>query len=248
MLQIAGDLWDQHHIGTGGNAGLQGNPTGLLTQDLHHRDFPGRPGRLISLVQHFDGGAESGVEPEGNRRGGDIVLDGPGNTHRMQPFEMQLVEDLQPLVAHGGDQGLKLCFLEPLQQLIRKVSLGLICGGCMKGINSGCLAKDSSGGRVEVLDPFDAQGDQSSIRVPIRVQQPFKTVPNTDQLPSQSTPGQCCTHQHGVHPRDETCPDIDGNAPVITGMTHYFFHSMSPFSFKIFNNINPPYCGQRLRR
>jgi len=30
MLQIAGNLREQHRIGTGGNAGLQRNPTRLL--------------------------------------------------------------------------------------------------------------------------------------------------------------------------------------------------------------------------
>jgi len=65
-------------------------------QDLHHGNFSRRPGRLVGLGQHFNGDAQSGVEAEGNRRAGNIVLDGPGNAHRMEPFEMELVQDLQP--------------------------------------------------------------------------------------------------------------------------------------------------------
>ena len=55
----------------------------------------------------------------------------------------------------------------------------------MKGIHPGRLAEDAAGGGVEVFDQFEAEGDQSSIRITIRVQQPFKPVPNADQLPAQ---------------------------------------------------------------
>ena len=42
---------------------------------------------------------------------------------------MQLVEDLQPLVTHRGNEGLDLLRLEPLQQLIGQVGLCFIGAG-----------------------------------------------------------------------------------------------------------------------
>ena len=96
ILQITGDLGDQHRIGTHCNASLQRQPSGLLSQDLHHCNFAGRLGRLTSPVQHFDGEAQRAVEPEGDHGGGNVVLDRPGDAHRIEPFAMELIENAQP--------------------------------------------------------------------------------------------------------------------------------------------------------
>ena len=170
------------------------------------------------------------LKPKETAVRGNVVLDGPGNADRVEPFEMELIKDLQALAAHRGNEGLDAFGLEPFQDFIRQVGLCLIGGGCMKGVHPGCLAEDSSGGGVEVLDQFEAQGDQSAIRITIRVQQPFKTVPNADQLPSQFTARQSRTHQHGIHPRDETRPDIDSNSSVIARMAHYLHHRVFPLT------------------
>ena len=73
-------------------------------RDLHDGDLPGRPGGLVGLVQHLDGGAEGAVEPEGHRRRGDVVLDGPGDAHRVEALAVELLEDPEAGDTHGGDE------------------------------------------------------------------------------------------------------------------------------------------------
>ena len=148
----------------------------------------------------------------------------------MEPFEVEPVEDLQPLVAHGGNEGLDPLRLKPLQQLIGQVTVSSIRAG-VKRIHPGRLAEDTSGGGIEVLDPLGAEGDQSSIRIAIRVQQPFEPVPDADHLPSQSAPRQGRAHQHGIHARDEARPDVDGDAPVSACMTQDLDHGFTPGLF-----------------
>ena len=63
-MQVAGNLGNQHRIGTHGDASLQRQPAGLRAQDFDHGNFAGRLRCLPGLVEHLDGEAEGAVETE----------------------------------------------------------------------------------------------------------------------------------------------------------------------------------------
>ena len=49
---------------------------------------------------------------------GNVILDGPGDAHGIEPFAMELVENGQPLATDDGNQGVNLFRLQLGQQLI----------------------------------------------------------------------------------------------------------------------------------
>ena len=156
LLQVAGNLGNQHGIGARGDAGLQRQPAGLRSQDFDHGNFPGRLRRLTRLVEHFDGEAEGAVEPKGNQGGGNVILDGPGDAHGVEPFAMELVENGQPLATDDGNQGVNLFRLQPGQQLIGLVHfLHHLVGidlADMERIHAARLAQHAAGGRIQILN------------------------------------------------------------------------------------------------
>ncbi len=188
-MQIGGNLGNQHGIGTHGDACLQRQPAGLLSQDLHHGHLPCRLGRLAGLVEHLDGEAEGGVEAEGHLGGGNVVLDGPGNADRVEPFAVELVHDAQPPAAHDGNQRVDPFRLQPPEQLIRHVHFldhfVFVDLADMKRIDAGRLAQDATGSRVQVLDQLRAERNQPALGVTFRMQQSVKSIADADHLPSQ---------------------------------------------------------------
>ena len=158
-----------------------------VSQDLHHRDLAGRLGRLTGPVEHLDGEAERAVEAEGDRRGGDVVLDRPGHADRVEPLAVELVEDAQSAAPDDGDQRIDLsAFSRP--GVVGHVDfldhLVFVDPADVKRIDPGRLAQETAAGRIEVLDQLGAERHQPAVGIALRVQQPVEPVPDADHLPS----------------------------------------------------------------
>ena len=163
-------------------------------ENLDNGDFPGRLGRLTSLVEHLDGEAERAVEAEGHRGRGYVVLDRPRHAHCLEPLAMELVENAEPATTNRGDHSVDLLRFEPVQQLIGQINflheVVLIHPPDVKWVYPGGLTQDSPASRIQVLDQLGTEGDQATLRVTIRMKKSFEPILDADQLPSQIARGE----------------------------------------------------------
>ncbi len=129
---------------------------------------------------------------------------------------MELIQNTQSPAADDRYQCINLLFLEPFQQMIGQVHfldhVVVIHLADMKGIDPRRLAQNSPAGRLQGLDPLAVEKHQSAIGVVIGVQQPFESIVDADELPSQFTRRQGRSGHHGIHPRDEAAAHVDGDA------------------------------------
>jgi hypothetical protein len=98
----------------------------------------------------------------------------------------------------------------------------------MEWVHPWRLAKDTSGGGIEVLDEFGAKVNHSPIGIAFRMQQSFKPVADADHLSSQSTARNGRTHDHSIRSRDKSRTHIDSDASVRTCMTEIVDHDVPP--------------------
>ena len=82
---------------------------------------------------------------------------------------MELVKDRHSPDADDRNQGVDIFCLNLFQQFVRNVGF-FVPGGHVKRVYDRRLAKDSSGGRIEVFNQFGAESNQTSIGITIRVQ------------------------------------------------------------------------------
>src|SRR5699024_92087 len=111
-------LGQQDDVGAARNAGVQGQPAGLVAHDLDAHDPAVAAGGGVDAVDDVGGNVHRGVEAEGDVGAVDVVVDGLGQADDVQPLLGQEVGGLVGAVAAQTEQAVQL-----------EVVVGLFHGG-----------------------------------------------------------------------------------------------------------------------
>ncbi|EKD33862.1 MAG: hypothetical protein ACD_75C02569G0001, partial [uncultured bacterium] len=156
FFHVEGNFRDENHIGPAGNAGIQGNPSGVAAHDFDHHDPVMGFRRGMKLIQGFGGGGYRGIEAEGTIRLLQVVVDGFRHTDHRHSLEGEFMGDIETPVAPDGDVAIKAHSVEIPQDLVRYVDYlnfsGQILYRSGKRIALTGRAKDRPSGRIDALD------------------------------------------------------------------------------------------------
>ncbi len=111
LVDGIGDLGNQNDVGAAGDAGIQGQPAGLVPHDLHAHDAAVTGGGGVDAVDGLGGDVVGGMEAEGEIRSVDIVIDGLRKADDVQPLLAQQIRGFVGAVAAQGDQAVQLQIL-----------------------------------------------------------------------------------------------------------------------------------------
>src|ERR1044072_8164390 len=89
-VDVERDLGDEDDVGGGGDAGVERDPTRVAPHQLDGEDTLVRRGGRVQAVDGLGGDADRGVETEGERRAGQVVVD-----------RLRHTDDRHPLVPRG---------------------------------------------------------------------------------------------------------------------------------------------------
>src|SRR5690606_23393410 len=84
LLHAGGDFWDEHRVGTGSHARMQGNPANVAAHYLGHHAAVVRVASGAQTVNGFYGDLVSGIETERVIGGVQVIIDGLGNANNWQ--------------------------------------------------------------------------------------------------------------------------------------------------------------------
>ena len=151
---------DEDDVGAAGNAGFEGDPTGVAAHDLDDHDAVMGFGSGVNFVDRVGGGVERGVKSEGDLGGGEIVVDGFRNADDLHAFEEEFVGDFHGAIATDGDDGVNAEFGGIGEDLVGDVAGDLhavLDGFVLKGIAAVGGAEDGAAAREDSADVFESE-------------------------------------------------------------------------------------------
>ena len=110
-LKIKGSLRQQHGQRAGGNAHIEGNITGMMAHNLHHRAAVMALGGVAQLVNGFHGGVHRGIVTDGILTARNIIVDGTGNADAGHPLVGKCAGAHKGTVAANNHQRVNSQFL-----------------------------------------------------------------------------------------------------------------------------------------
>ena len=110
-VDVVGHFGQQDDVCAAGDAGIEGQPAGLVAHDLdaHHAAVAACGG--VDAVDDVGGDVHSGVEAEGDVGAVDVVVDGLGQADDVQALLREKVGGLVGAVAAQAEQTVELCVL-----------------------------------------------------------------------------------------------------------------------------------------
>ena len=171
LLRGVGDLGNDDHVGAGGDAGVQGQPSGLVAHDLHD-EHPGvGEGGGVDGVDDRHGDVHGGLEAEGHLRAPQVVVDGLGQGDHVDAVLAEEVGGLVGAVAPQDHQTVEPGLLHRGQHLLQLGLLAVVpgLGHLLEGLAGG--AKDGAAqgedvGKVPGLHLVVVPLDKTPVAVP----------------------------------------------------------------------------------
>ena len=108
MVDVVGLLGQQDDVGTACDAGVQGQPAGLVAHDLDAHDPAVAAGGGVDAVDDVGGDVHGGMEAEGDIGAVDVVINGLGQADDVQPLLREEVGGLVGAVAAQAEQAVQL--------------------------------------------------------------------------------------------------------------------------------------------
>ena len=104
MLEVPVDLGQEDDVAPAGNAGMEGDPSGMSPHHLedHHPLMAGSGG--VEPIEGVGGGRHGRIEAEGERRGAEIVVDRLRNADDGHACLVALLRDRQRAVTADAHQ------------------------------------------------------------------------------------------------------------------------------------------------
>ena len=109
----------------------------------------------------------------------------------------------------------------------------IIMRGVMKRIDPGCLAKGASLGEIMNCNHLRAECNKSAVRITIGVQQAFKPIADSDNLPSQLAGCLGSSCNDGIDSGKISGTHIDRDAAENASMSDMFNHNISLLAVSI---------------
>ncbi len=100
-----GNLGNQDHVRAARDSGVQRDPSGVPAHDFDDHHAAVRFRRGVQAVDRVGGDVQSGVEAEGDFRGGEVVVDGLGHAHNRNSQAREIARNGERAVAADGDHG-----------------------------------------------------------------------------------------------------------------------------------------------
>ena len=110
-VDVVGLLGQQDDIRAACNAGVEGQPAGLVAHDLDAHHAAVAAGGGVNAVDDLGGNVHSGVEAKSYIGAVDIVVDGLGQADDVQAFLREQVGGFMGAVAAQAEQAVQLCVL-----------------------------------------------------------------------------------------------------------------------------------------
>ena len=107
-VDVVGLLGQQDDVCTAGDAGIEGQPAGLVAHDLDAHDAAVAAGGGVDAVDDLSGDVHGGVEAEGDVGAVDVVVDGLGQADDVQTLLGEEVGRLVGAVAAEAEQTVEL--------------------------------------------------------------------------------------------------------------------------------------------
>ena len=227
-VDVVGHFGQQDDIRAARDAGVEGQPAGLVAHDLdaHHAAVAACSG--VDAVDNVGGDVHSGVEAEGDVGAVDVVVDGLGQTDDVQPLLREEVGGLVGAVAAEAEQAVQLGVL-----------VGLFHGGDLVDLVLFHHAHELEGGALGAEDGAAQRQDAAEIvlghLLVIAGDEAVVAVEDAHDLDVLAEPciqGLCHAADGGVQAGTVAAGGQDANT---------FFHlakSLFPLIF--------PHCGSRL--
>ena len=110
-VDVVGALGDEDDVCAARNAGVEGQPAGLVAHDLNAHHAAVAACRGVDAVDDVGGDVHSGVEAEGDVGAVDVVVDGLGQADDVQALLCQQIGRLVGAVAAQAEQAVQPGFL-----------------------------------------------------------------------------------------------------------------------------------------
>ena len=173
-LDRVGDLRQQDDVGAPGDAGAQRQPAGAVAHDLGEDDPVVAVRGGVQPVDGLGGDLHRGREAEGRVGAGDVVVDGLGQRHHVQPGLGQAQRVLRRPPAAEQDEGVQAVLLVVLDHLRTHVA-GL-------AVDDHAVHLVAAGAQDRAADGEDARQRLAVHRHEAVLDQPADAVPEADQF------------------------------------------------------------------
>ena len=122
-FEIERNLRNQDRVCPAGDAGVQGDPSGVASHHFDDDDALVGFGSRVQPVDRIGCELHGGVESEAARRPDDVVVDGLGNADDRNPLQVELVRDAERSVAADDDERVEAHLVEGVDDAVRIVDL-----------------------------------------------------------------------------------------------------------------------------
>src|SRR5581483_6628852 len=144
LLDVKRLLGDQDHVRSAGDAGVQGDPPRLTSHDLDHEDAVVTLRGRVQAVDRVSGDLKRCVEPEGEIRPPEVVVDRLGHAHDGDPLSVEPVRHPERVLSPDRDQAVDAVAPEGLGDRFRS-PLAAVAVGPRTAENRFPARKDSTG-------------------------------------------------------------------------------------------------------
>ncbi len=169
LLYVIGNLRDQNDVCPAGHACVQGQPSHLMSHDLHNEHPAVGCCRGMDIVDGVRGDIHGALEAEGHVRSPEVIVDGLGQSNHIQSFLTQQIGRLVGAVAPEDHQTVQLQLVIILLHGLHLVEAVLVRifdgleGSTGGSQHSAALGQDA--GEVLARQHLELAVDQPSISV-----------------------------------------------------------------------------------
>ncbi len=213
LLVVEGDLRDEDDVRAAGEAGMQGDPTGVAAHDLHDDGASVALRRGLQAVHGVRRVGHGRVEAEGLLRGAEVVVDRLGDAHDRDAMGIELQRDAHGAVAADDDEAAQS---EAFNGLLRGVQQ---TAGQLAHVALADLGREATAvGRAEDRAATGQETGESLVVedfAGLRVEEAIETAGDTDGLPAAQLGGLGHGPDDGVHAGTVPSPGDDADPRAV---------------------------------